>query len=113
MTVREFLENIREKLRRLFFLNVPVTKEELEEKKEELLQMIAPPSCIHSRSKSSCRNSSTGIPPEPTMMAWRGLKGISFTIDNRKGISISKNRKDKFSKVGTKILDSYLRNSQK
>ena len=37
MTVREFLENIREKLRRLFFLNVPVTKEELEEKKEELL----------------------------------------------------------------------------
>lgn len=43
MTVREFLENIREKLRRLFFLNVPVTREELEEKKEELLQMIAPP----------------------------------------------------------------------
>ena len=42
MTFREFLEKIREKLRRLFFLNVPVTPEELEEKKDELLQMLSP-----------------------------------------------------------------------
>ena len=42
MTFREFLEKIREKLRRLFFLNVPVTPEELAEKKDELLQMLSP-----------------------------------------------------------------------
>ena len=47
MTLREFLENIREKLRRLFFLNVPVSKEELEEKKEELLQRISPPKKVY------------------------------------------------------------------
>ena len=55
---------------------------------------------IHNRSRSSCRNSSTGIPPDPTMMAWRGLKR-------------SRNSKGKFSKVVLKILKSPLRNSQK
>lgn len=43
MSIRDFLEKIREKLRRLFFLNVPVTPEEIEETKEEILQMFTEP----------------------------------------------------------------------
>lgn len=43
MTFREFIEKIREKLRRLFFLNVPVTQEELIQKKEELIEMFNQP----------------------------------------------------------------------
>lgn len=42
MGIREILEKIREKLRRLFFLNVPITREELEHKKEEIINMVSP-----------------------------------------------------------------------
>ncbi|MGN1370980.1 MAG: hypothetical protein ACI4XM_01685 [Candidatus Coprovivens sp.] len=42
MNIREFIEKIREKLRKLFFLNLPVSIDEMEEKKDELLEGIIP-----------------------------------------------------------------------
>ena len=42
MNIRDVLEKIREKLRKLFFLNVPVSLEELETKKEDICSHLAP-----------------------------------------------------------------------